>query len=189
MKSKQQFRKHFKNLRNQLFNDFGTQVAKHLEQKATELIKVFPSKCIAGYSPFDSEVDCMPLMDALHLKGLRLCLPETPELGKPLTFRFWKPRDKLQKGRYGINEPLPSSSIAFPDLILVPLLAFDKKGNRLGYGGGYYDRTLALLRLYRKKTIAVGLAFENQKCNKLPFDSYDARLDAILHSKGIIHFS
>ena len=92
--------------------------------------------------------------------------------GLPLVFRAWKPGDTLTAGVWGIQEPLPSSPAVDPDVLLVPLLAFDTRGYRLGYGGGFYDRTLAGFRT-RKRVVAVGVAFDEQRIDAVPTPTYD----------------
>ena len=105
--------------------------------------------------------------------------------GLPLVFRAWKPGDPLNAGVWGIQEPLPSAPALDPDILLVPLLAFDTRGYRLGYGGGFYDRTLAGFRM-RKRVVAIGVAFDEQRIDAVPHTDYDQRLDWVLTPSGPI---
>jgi 5-formyltetrahydrofolate cyclo-ligase len=142
-------------------------------------------RIVAGFSPIRDEIDPTPLMLALQAKGARLCLPVTPPRGSsaPLTFRAWSPGDPLDRSPFGVPEPHPDASEVEPDLLLVPLLAFDGRGGRLGYGAGHYDRTLRALRA-RRKVIAVGLAYAAQARDDLPLEPHDEPLDAILSEMG-----
>jgi 5-formyltetrahydrofolate cyclo-ligase len=134
---------------------------------------------VAGYSPVRSEIDPAPLMQALAAQGARLALPAITATDLPLVFRAWSARDSLQRGRYGISEPMPEAAEVTPDIVLVPLAAFDPLGHRIGYGGGYYDRTLAQLRGSRS-IIAIGLAFAAQEIETTAALAHDAALDYVL---------
>jgi len=125
------------------------------------------------------------LFNKLISEGHPACLPVIQGRGLPLLFRAWKPGDTLDTGVWGIQEPQPSAPALDPDVLLVPLLAFDARGYRLGYGGGFYDRTLAGLRL-RKHVVAVGLAFDEQRVDDVPHTAYDQRLDWVLTPSGPI---
>jgi 5-formyltetrahydrofolate cyclo-ligase len=134
---------------------------------------------IAGFWPLPGEIDIRPLLLALHARGHTLCLPESPPRGNPLIFRRWSPGDPLTPGRF--NTQHPSGDAITPDYVLVPLLAFDSAGNRLGYGAGYYDRTLATLpHAYR-----LGCAFAAQKITALPVGPDDIPLHAIATENGV----
>jgi len=143
---------------------------------------IFNNRIIAGYWPLTDELDIIPLLKSCFSKGHKLSLPCTPERGNPLLFRSWSPKDKLKKGLYGTCEPFPEKALVVPNLILLPLLAFTGTGTRLGYGGGYYDRTLASLRL-RNDIFACGIAFASQEVDFLPTDEFDQNLDGILTDK------
>ncbi|WP_338092745.1 5-formyltetrahydrofolate cyclo-ligase [Allostella humosa] len=140
---------------------------------------VTPETVVSGYFPIGEEMDPRPLMARLAAAGCTLCLPVTPRRGLPLTFRQWRPGDPLRARPFGLSEPLPEAPAAEPDLLLVPLLAFDAAGRRMGYGGGFYDRTLAGLRA-RRTVRAIGVAFDGQFCDRVPAGPHDARLDAIV---------
>jgi len=140
---------------------------------------------ISAYWPMGSEMDPRPLMLRLAEAGADLCLPRLLEgpARAPLRFHRWTPAEPLQQGPFGLMQPRPEAPGAVPDLLLVPLLAFDESGSRLGYGGGYYDRTLAALRA-RKTVVAVGVAYAGQEADHVPVNDHDQALDAVLTEKG-----
>lgn len=149
-----------------------------------ELIKQFPAdrfghSIYAGYWPLKDEIDICPLMEALSLRGHNLCLPCTPPKGAPLKFRQWHPGDVLQQGLYNTCEPYGDKTEIVPSFVFVPLLAFTLDGRRLGYGGGFYDRTLAKLRA-ETNVFACGVGFAGQETRGLPTDEHDEQLDGIL---------
>ena len=119
----------------------------------------------------------------LHAEGCRLALPVMVGKGKPLVMRAWTPGDAMDAAAWGIAEPLPDKPEVEPDIVLTPLLAFDANGFRLGYGGGFYDRTLAKLRA-KKPVVAVGVAYDEQRVDAVPVESYDQRLDWVLTPSG-----
>lgn len=140
---------------------------------------------IAGYAAVRGEADPFPLMAALANQGHALCLPQTLE--ETLVFRAWKPGDPLVVGRFNIPEPDAKAKERRPDLVLVPLLAFDRHGYRLGYGGGFYDRYLSEHRA--KRTIrAIGIAYAGQKVDELPREPTDEPLDAVVTEESVIRF-
>jgi 5-formyltetrahydrofolate cyclo-ligase len=134
----------------------------------------------AGYYPFRDEFDCLPLLQRLANEGWRLALP-IARMDAPLTFHEWSFASPLVKGPFGVAEPSGGEAL-IPDIVIVPLLAFDRRCFRLGYGGGHYDRTLADLRALRP-IIAIGLAFETQEVDEVPICAYDQRLDWIATPK------
>ncbi|WP_374441782.1 5-formyltetrahydrofolate cyclo-ligase [Stella sp.] len=134
---------------------------------------------VSGFHPIGEEIDPRPLMARLAAAGRTLCLPVTPRRGLPLSFRAWRPGDRLVPRPFGLLEPAPEAPTVEPDLLLVPLLAFDDAGRRMGYGGGFYDRTLADLRA-RRPIRAVGVAYEGQRCERVPAGPADAILDAVV---------
>lgn len=140
---------------------------------------VFKGRVIGGYWPLPGELDIRPLLTACDGQGHELALPCTPRKGKPLTFRAWTPSDDLKAGPYGTREPFPDQAEVMPTLVLVPLLAFTQHGERLGYGGGFYDRTLAGLK-ERGEVFACGIAYAAQEAATLPVDEFDYPLDGIL---------
>jgi 5-formyltetrahydrofolate cyclo-ligase len=142
---------------------------------------------VSGYAPIRNELDPMPLM--LHLAGLgaRLALPVVLARGHSLSFRAWSPDDRLVLGPLGIPEPSPAAAELVPDIMLVPLAAFDRIGHRIGYGGGYYDYTFSHLRK-TKHVIGVGLAFAVQEIPAVPALAHDAALDYVLTEHDMFDF-
>jgi 5-formyltetrahydrofolate cyclo-ligase len=139
-----------------------------------------PGAVVAGFWPMAGEIDIRPLLEALHERRHRICLPETPKMGLPLIFRAWTPGADMVAGRFGTYHPL--GEIIRPDLLLVPLLAFDAQGNRLGYGGGYYDRSLAEL----PNAFRLGCAFAAQEVSEVPAADTDLPLHAVATEAGIL---
>jgi 5-formyltetrahydrofolate cyclo-ligase len=142
---------------------------------------------VSGFMPLKDEIDPLPLLRTLSERGAQLALPVVAERGRPLVMRAWKWGEPLAPGVWGIREPGPEAAIVEPDILLVPLLAFDRAGGRLGYGGGYYDFTLVQLRA-RKTVVAVGLAFAAQEIPFVPTTSRDAPLDLVLTEREVIDF-
>lgn len=135
---------------------------------------------VSGFWPIGDELDIRPLMLALHARGHPIVLPVTPRRGNPLTFRLWRPGDALESERFGTFRPTGEERA--PDFLLVPLLAFDRRGHRLGYGAGFYDRTLAGL----PGRFALGVAFAAQEVAEVPAGPSDMRLDAVATENGVI---
>jgi 5-formyltetrahydrofolate cyclo-ligase len=135
---------------------------------------------ISGFLPIGGEIDLRPLLQALHARRHPIALPVTPKRGLPLTFRLWIPGGELVQERFGTRRP--TGPECTPDFVLVPLLAFDAQGGRLGYGAGFYDRTLAAL----PNRFRLGCAFAAQQVDAVPVGPYDIRLDAVATENGII---
>lgn len=142
---------------------------------------------VSGYSPIRNEIDPAPLMLKLAIAGARLALPVVNARGKSLTFRAWSPSDRLVLGSLGIPEPSPAAAELVPDIMLVPLAAFDRAGHRIGYGAGYYDHSFAHLRKSHHVT-GVGLAFAVQETPSIPALSHDVALDFVLTEKDVFDF-
>jgi 5-formyltetrahydrofolate cyclo-ligase len=148
-------------------------------------VALSPGMVVSGFSPMRSEINPVPLMRRLADRGVQLALPVVQGRGMPLVFRAWTFGDPLVPGVWGIREPGAEAPVVEPDLLLVPLAAFDRRGFRLGYGGGYYDRTLDALRRV-KAIVAMGLAFAAQEIARVPEMPYDARLDFVLTEREAI---
>jgi 5-formyltetrahydrofolate cyclo-ligase len=140
---------------------------------------------VSGFAPLIDEFRVWPLLRWLHAEGFSLALPVMQGKSKPLVFRAWAPGDAMDLGVWDIAEPKADKPTLEPDILIVPLLAFDKRGWRLGYGGGFYDRTLKALRV-RKPVVAVGVAYDEQEVDAVPHLDYDQRLDWVLRPAGAI---
>ena len=134
-----------------------------------------------------TEINPIPLMRKLSHAGAQLALPAIAGRGKPLIMRAWKFGDPFKAGQWGIREPMPEAGEIAPDILIVPLAAFDRQGHRIGYGAGYYDMTINALRA-RKKVVAIGIAFAAQEIPKVPATERDARLDLVLTEYETIDF-
>ena len=148
-------------------------------------LAVSPSTIIAGFMPLKSEINPLPLLHRLAEAGARLALPAIAGRGKPLIMRAWEFGAPLDRGQWGIREPKPDALEVEPDILLVPLLAFDRAGYRVGYGAGYYDMTIHRLRALKPVT-AVGIAFAAQEVPKIPTTPRDERLDLVLTEREVI---
>ena len=144
-------------------------------------------KIVSGFMPLKSELNPVPLMRRLAEAGARLALPAIVGRGHPLAMRAYSFGDALDRGQWGIREPKPEAAEVAPDILLVPLAAFDRAGHRIGYGAGYYDMTIAALRA-KKPLAAVGLAFAAQEIAEVPASPRDERLDLMLTEREIIDF-
>ena len=134
---------------------------------------------VSAYWPMRCELDPRPLLHALHEAGHAIALPDMPGMGRPLVFRAWAPGDVLASAKFDTQVPAADKPEMTPRVVLVPLLAFDREGYRLGYGGGFYDRTLMALRA-AGPVLAIGLAYAAQEVAAVPRDTNDRRLDWIV---------
>jgi 5-formyltetrahydrofolate cyclo-ligase len=137
------------------------------------------ARCIAGYLPIRDEADVTALLCQLGDQGKDLLLPAVMGPDLPLEFRRWCPDDPLEPGPFHTWQPCNVAERAIPDMLLVPMLAYDERGRRLGYGGGYYDRTLADLR-HQGTVTAIGIAYAAQKMKSLPCEAHDQPLDWVV---------
>jgi 5-formyltetrahydrofolate cyclo-ligase len=148
-------------------------------------VDVGPGAVVSGFSPLKSEISPLPLLRRLADAGAQLALPVVVGRGQPLIMRAWSFGAPLNSGVWGIREPPPDAPEVFPDILIVPLLAFDRTGHRIGYGAGYYDMTIARLRGIKPAT-AIGIAFAAQEIAAVPATPRDARLDLVLTEHGVI---
>lgn len=139
-----------------------------------------PGAVVSGFWPLQGEIDIRPLLFALHARGHPIVLPVTPKRGLPLSFRLWQPGDTLVTERFGTMHP--TGEECAPNFLLVPLLAFDRHGGRLGYGAGYYDRTLPQL----SPRFTLGCGFAAQEVQDVPMGPHDVRLDAVATDREVI---
>jgi 5-formyltetrahydrofolate cyclo-ligase len=140
---------------------------------------------VAGFMPMKSELNPLPLMRKLAAAGARLALPAVAGRGQPLIMRAWAFGAPLAAGVWGIREPEPSAPAVAPEIVIVPLLAFDRSGHRIGYGAGYYDLTIAALRA-TQAVVAIGVAFAAQEIAAVPATPHDAPLDLVLTEREVI---
>ena len=150
--------------------------------------KHFRSKkiTIGGYYPSNYEVDILKFLEEASKKKFRITLPVIKSSNK-MSFKSWVFKEPLYVNQFGILEPKNSIKEIIPDLIMVPLVAFDNRLNRIGYGKGYYDRSLRKISKIKKNAISLGIAYSFQKCKKIPTNNHDFKLDYIFTEKGIIN--
>ena len=140
---------------------------------------------IAGYYPSNYEVDILCFLKEASKKKYRIALPVVGSASL-LSFKSWIFKNPLYVSKFGILEPKNSNETIIPDLIMVPLVAFDRKLNRIGYGKGYYDRILKKINKIKKKTVFLGIAYSFQECSSIPVNKHDFKLDYIFTERGII---
>ena len=140
---------------------------------------------LSGFSPLHTEINPTPLMRKLSVAGAKLALPVVAGRGKPLIMRAWSFGEPLARGVWGIRQPTADAPEVAPDILLVPLTVFDRRGHRIGYGAGYYDMTITKLRAL-KPVVAVGIAFATQEVPEVPITPRDARLDLVLTEREVI---
>ncbi len=151
-----------------------------LARKGFDGLTVRFGATVACFYPMPDEFDPVALYNKLEADGHPLALPVIQGKGQPLVMRRWTIGDKLIPGTWGIKEPGPEAPEVIPEIVLVPLLAFDTAGYRLGYGGGFYDRTLEKLRVENPRLVAIGLGFDELEVDAVPHDDHDQRLDWVL---------
>ncbi|MBS0232948.1 MAG: 5-formyltetrahydrofolate cyclo-ligase [Proteobacteria bacterium] len=169
--------------RKEAFERHGPEASRKIAAQGLDFLGIKPDAIVSGFAAIRDEINPAALMAWLHAEGFRLALPVMQGRGKPLLLRSWSPGDMMAPAAWGIAEPLEDKPEVEPDVVLVPLLAFDARGHRLGYGGGFYDRTLNRLRKSRR-VVAVGLAYDEQMVDAVPVESYDEKLDWVLTPSG-----
>ena len=180
---KAEMRARAKVARAEAFARHGAVAGQRLAEHGLAFLGVITGLSVSGFSAIGEEIDPGLLLVRLHGQGHHIGLPVMQGRGKPLVFRAWQPGDEMAPAVWGIAEPLATRAVVLPDIVLVPLLAFDAAGHRLGYGGGFYDRTLAELRAI-KPVVAVGVAFDEQRMDGVPHLDYDQPLDWVLTPSG-----
>jgi len=150
-------------------------------------VAIKPDVIVSGFMPMKTEINPVPLLRKLSDAGAQLALPAIAGRGKALILRAWTFGAPLKSGQWGIREPMPEAPEVAPDIVIVPLAAFDRAGHRIGYGAGYYDMTINALRA-KKKVIAIGIAFAAQEISRVPATERDARLDLVLTEREAIDF-
>ena len=160
--------------------------ARHAARIFLETLDLYDGAVVSLYHPIRDELDTEPLLNALLEREVDVCLPVVVAKRAPLQFRRYRAGDQLEKGPYGERTPTADAAEARPDIVVTPLLGFTRAGDRLGYGGGYYDRTLEFLRESSAVT-AVGYGFAIQEVDGLPTSPLDQRLDWIVTERGAIN--
>ncbi len=178
-------RKKAKLLREQLHKNQRDTAAKKLSNFLPDILENFKCYNIAVFRPIFTEINIIPLMRDLAVERTQLCLPVIQENTNVLLFRSYVLGQRLEYGPYNTEQPGEGSFQVFPDLVLMPLLAFDKDFNRLGYGGGYYDRTIYEFRKSGQQVSFVGVAYSQQGVDKVPIASDDEPMDGILTPTGL----
>lgn len=161
----------------------GVEAAQALAATGLSFLGAPSGRVVSGFMSFGEEIDVLPLIARLAAEGWRTAMPVIEGPRRPLSFRAWKPGDPTVKGVWDIPRPTDEAEPADPDVLLVPLLAFDAQGYRLGYGGGFYDRTLERLRAM-KPVVAVGVAYGAQEIERAPRGEYDQPVGWVLTEKG-----
>jgi 5-formyltetrahydrofolate cyclo-ligase len=164
-----------------IFSNIRTEAAKRAAEHFVSGASLAKSEIVALYWPIRDELDCKPLLTRLVDGGQPVCLPVVLGDGQPLELRLWEEGAPLFPSGFGTLAPAETAPIVAPDVIVMPLLGFDKHGTRLGYGGGYYDRTLAMLG---KTPRLVGYAFAAQELDEVPLEPHDVPLDAVVTEAG-----
>ena len=164
--------------------DFASRLAVVGPPLVLECLPSLGKPVTAVFSPIGSEPDARGLALALHAAGVRLVLPVDLSHGSALTFRGWVPGDRLAFGPLGIAEPLSDAPELEPDVLVLPLVAFDRRGHRIGYGAGNYDRTLAALRK-RKQVRVIGVAYAVQEERVIPNEPHDQPVDLVLTDRNV----
>ena len=162
----------------------GNQGAAHF----IAMIPLAPNSIVSAFWPMDGEFDSLPLINALQQAGHQIALPVVLGVDQPLCFRRWRPGDAMTVSAFGVSEPLASAPALQPDVVVTPFLAYNNEGFRLGYGGGYYDRTLRALRQAGPGLLAVGLGFAAQEMPALPIDDHDEPMDWLVNERGAQSF-
>jgi 5-formyltetrahydrofolate cyclo-ligase len=166
--------------------DAGTRAAAAEAIAARPLaFAVRPGDVVAGYAPIRSEIDPVPLLRRCAEVGALIALPRVLRRAAALAFLAWRPGDPLTRGHFGIGEPSPDAQALDPDIVFVPLAAFDRAGHRIGYGTGYYDRTLQALRA-RRAVLTVGIGFSAQEVDAVPAAGHDETVDLVLTERDVI---
>jgi 5-formyltetrahydrofolate cyclo-ligase len=161
--------------------------SRRLAEEGLRLARQWRPRIVSAFHPLRDEPDTLPLLTALAADGFATALPLVVGRGSRLAFRLWRPGDPTRAGAMSIREPLAEAPIVDPDLLFVPLACFDRGGHRIGYGAGYYDRTLSRLRAM-KPVHAAGVAFGVCEIAAVPYETHDQTLDAVVTEQATILF-
>ncbi len=186
--NKKDIRIYARSIRQDIHQKNGREFSEKINDHFFQTQHFMPRTVFAAYYPIGSEVNSRPLMDTLNEQGHLTALPIITSKEEPLIFRLYRSGDALTKGSFGVPEPSSHMPSIIPDFLIIPMLAFNSQGYRLGYGTGFYDRTLEDLR--RIKPIkAIGVAYSGQKNDDVPFEDHDEKMDWIITEKGAIKFT
>ena len=175
-------------IRDKIFNNKPSHFALTLFNELFEKINFQEINIVSSFISINSEINTRELNNLIFIKNKILCLPVIEKKNSHLIFKQFKSEENFVKGHMNISEPQNNNKILNPELIFVPCLAFDHKGNRLGYGGGYYDRTFAYYNNIRHNYISVGYAYECQKTDRVIYDNLDFKLNYVLTEKKLYTF-
>ena len=174
--------------RDAVYKASGAEAGERLARNVLDTELIRPGDVVSGFWPMGAEIDLRPLLTTLSERGVTCVLPVVKKKDAPLVFREWRPDTEMCAAGFGTKEPPPDAPEHAPTVVLAPLLAFDKEGFRIGYGGGYYDRTLAMLRAGGSVTV-IGVAYAAQELEAVPRDGYDQPLDWIVTEAGARKFN
>jgi 5-formyltetrahydrofolate cyclo-ligase len=161
---------------------------RRLAEEGLRLAHLWGPQVVSAFHPLRDEPDTLPLLTALAAEGFATALPAVVGRGSPLTFRLWRPGEPTRPGAMSIREPLEEAPAVDPELLFVPLACFDRRGHRIGYGAGYYDRSLARLRAM-KRTRAAGVAYGVCEIAAVPYETHDQSLDAVVTEQETLFFN
>jgi 5-formyltetrahydrofolate cyclo-ligase len=162
--------------------------SRRLAEEGLRLARLWRPQTVSAFHPLRDEPDTLLLLSALAAQGFATALPAVAGKGSPLAFRLWRPGEPTRAGTMSIREPLEEAAIVEPDLLFAPLACFDRHGHRIGYGGGFYDRSLARLRAM-KAVQAVGVAYGVCEVAVVPYETHDQSLDAVVTDQETILFN
>lgn len=183
---KEKLRQQALSRRDGLDEAFRTDAAQSVTARALDLPELKETGTIGAYWPIRSEVDPRPIMEALAARGQEVALSQI--IHPHLSFRLWQPGDPLIKGGFGVHEPGPNAPEIYPAALLIPLAAFDRRGGRIGYGKGHFDRAIAELEK-KHPVLTIGLAYAVQEIDAVPLEPHDRLLDIVITENELIRTS
>jgi 5-formyltetrahydrofolate cyclo-ligase len=172
--------------RRRVSTSMATAFAQRIAEIGSVIAAQSAAEAVAAYWPIKGEASPLPLLEVLAARGIATALPAIAQRYEPLVFRRWRPGEALIAAEFGLEEPAATAPLLCPDLLFLPLVAFDRNGYRLGYGAGYYDRTLAQLRV-AGPPITVGIAYAFQELPEIPAEAHDQKLDYVLTDREWIN--
>lgn len=172
-------------VRREIHTRHGREFAEEIRTNFIQALNIMPQTTFGAYYPIGAEVNCRPLMDTLHAMGHTISLPVITGATDPLIYRMYKSGDQLEKGGFGTPQPCDYMPVVVPDILIIPMMGYSDKGYRLGYGSGFFDRTIELIRK-QKPMKAIGLAYSGQRIDDMPVEAHDQKLDLIITEKGTV---